>query len=390
MPEPPLDDVVRRYLQQLAADACIDFDGLLAEALNRLRTDGALRARWQGRYHHVLVDEFQDVDGTQVELVALLAEPERNLMVVGDDDQTIYAWSLADVRRILAFPDRYPDATRIVLETNYRCPVPVVAAADRLIAVNRERVPKALRAVGTSAPGSEPVIQVWPLRGVGGPSRLAAAIPGWAETDRLAVLARTRAELAPIGLALLRLGVPHVTSVPAPVDAEVVTELLDAIRNEDPGRQAFATLVGERASRGWNRGDPSDALGEEAHAALDAALGWAVGPMTIGAYLAAVAAARARLAALRDSGAPIELATVHGAKGREWPVVVVLGLEVERFPNQRSLDDAIDRDRALEEERRLAYVAVTRCRKRLILAHDPDRPSPFVAELFGRRGRIGS
>jgi hypothetical protein len=151
------------------------------------------------------------------------------------------------------------------------------------------------------------------------------------------------------------------------VDAEVVTELLDAIRNEDPGRQAFATLVGERASRGWNRGDPSDALGEEAHAALDAALGWAVGPMTIGAYLAAVAAARARLAALRDPGAPIELATVHGAKGREWPVVVVLG-----------------------QERRLAYVAVTRCRKRLILAHDPDRPSPFVAELFGRRGRIGS
>jgi superfamily I DNA/RNA helicase len=64
--------------------------------------------------------------------------------------------------------------------------------------------------------------------------------------------------------------------------------------------------------------------------------------------------------------------------------VVVLGLEVERFPNQRSLDDAIEPARALEEERRLAYVAVTRARRGLVLAYDPERPSPFVAELFGR------
>jgi superfamily I DNA/RNA helicase len=97
-----------------------------------------------------------------------------------------------------------------------------------------------------------------------------------------------------------------------------------------------------------------------------------------------VAAARRRLAALHDPDAPIELATVHGSKGREWPLVVVLGLEVERFPNQRSLDDAMDPARALEEERRLAYVAVTRARRRLVLAFDPKRPSPFVGELLGR------
>jgi DNA helicase-2/ATP-dependent DNA helicase PcrA len=104
-------------------------------------------------------------------------------------------------------------------------------------------------------------------------------------------------------------------------------------------------------------------------------------------YLAAFAAARRRLAELRDPAAAIEVTTVHGSKGREWPLVVVLGLEVERFPNARALAEALDPVRALEEERRLAYVAVTRCRERLVVAFDPERASPFVGELMGRPAR---
>jgi DNA helicase-2/ATP-dependent DNA helicase PcrA len=383
-PEPPLDAVITAYRDRLAAQGATDFDGLLAGALDRLRIDAELRERWQRRFSHVLVDEFQDVDGTQVGLVALLAEPERNLFVVGDDDQTIYAWRLADVRRILDFPLRYPDATRIVLETNYRCPRLVVSAAHRLISQNRERVPKRLRAPQALEPDPE-AIRVWPLRGSDAAERLAAALPGWAaEHGRLAVLARTRSELAPVALALVRAGMHHATSVPSALEAETVAALLDDLRAGHAERPAFEALVAARSSRGWARGDPSDALGEEAHLALDAALGWAVGTGSIGDYLAAAEAARRRLAELHDPAAPIELATVHGSKGREWPLVVVLGLEVERFPNQRSLDDAIEPARALEEERRLAYVAVTRARRRLVLAFDPERPSPFVAELFGR------
>ncbi len=177
----------------------IDFDGLAgagaAPAPARTRPPASSGRR---RFSHVLVDEFQDVDATQLELVALLAEPERNLFVVGDDDQTIYAWRLADVRRILEFPSRYPDATRIVLETNYRCPAVVVAAADRLISRNRERVPKELRA---AEPAGDPqdAILTWPLRGPESVTRLAAALPRWAdEHGRVAVLARTRAELGPL------------------------------------------------------------------------------------------------------------------------------------------------------------------------------------------------
>jgi superfamily I DNA/RNA helicase len=332
------------------------------------------------------VDEFQDVDATQVELVAMLAEPERNLFVVGDDDQTIYAWRLADVRRILEFPDRYPDVRRVILEVNYRCPPAVVAVADRLIATNRERVPKRLRAAAIS-PRTQAAapITTWALRGPDGIDDLARVLPAWAaDAGRLAVLARTRAELGPLILALLRSGIPHATNVPSPLQADPVDALLGDLASGVPAAPPLPALLRARAVRSWRRADIADLLGEEDHTAMDALIGWAVGHRRSDVFLAAFAEARARLAALRDPDAAIELATVHGAKGREWPTVVVLGMEVERFPNRRAVAEASDPARALEEERRLAYVAVTRCRRNLVLAFDPDRVSPFVAEMMGR------
>jgi hypothetical protein len=200
----------------------------------------------------------------------------------------------------------------------------------------------------------------------------------------LAVLARTRAELGPLILALLRSGIPHATNVPSPLQAEPVDALLRDLASGDPAAPPLPALLRARAVRSWRRADMADLLGEEDHTALDALIGWAVGHRRSDAFLAAFAEARARFAALRDPDAAIELATVHGAKGREWPTVVVLGMEVERFPNRRAVAEALDPPRALEEERRLAYVAVTRCRRNLVLAFDPDRVSPFVTEMMGR------
>ena len=82
----------------LAARGMLDFDDLVVRAVSLLEGDAALRARWQGRFSHLAVDEFQDVDAAQLRMVRLLAEPEQNLFVVGDDDQTIYAWRLAEVK----------------------------------------------------------------------------------------------------------------------------------------------------------------------------------------------------------------------------------------------------------------------------------------------------
>jgi DNA helicase-2/ATP-dependent DNA helicase PcrA len=84
---------------------------------------------------------------------------------------------------------------------------------------------------------------------------------------------------------------------------------------------------------------------------------------------------------LRDPDASVELATIHASKGREWDTVLLLGFEADRIPNRRSLLDADDPERALEEERRLAYVAVTRATRCLVLAVDPKRPSTFLAEM---------
>ncbi|MEX0630012.1 MAG: ATP-dependent helicase [Chloroflexota bacterium] len=388
------ESAVRAFTALMEAHGLIDFDDLVVEAVAALEADPQLRRRWQGRFSHICVDEFQDVDAAQLRLIRILAAPEDNLFVVGDDDQTIYAWRLADVRRILEFPNRYPDARRVILEVNYRCPAAVVAAADRLIATNRERVPKQLRAAvpGPQTHAAVP-ITTWALRGPGSVDELAAILPGWAaEAGKLAVLARTRAELGPLILALLRNGIPHATSVPSPLQAEPVEALIADLASCVSAAPPLPALLRARALRGWRRADLADRLGEEELAALDALIGWAVGHRRSDAFLAAFAEARARLAALRDPDAAIELATVHGAKGREWPTVVVLGMEIDRFPNRRAVTEASDPGRALEEERRLAYVAITRCRRNLVLAFDPDRASPFVAEMMGRpeRGRAAT
>jgi DNA helicase-2/ATP-dependent DNA helicase PcrA len=182
-------------------------------------------------------------------------------------------------------------------------------------------------------------------------------------------------------LALARADVPHTTAVPAAVQAEPVKRLVAAARRL-PGEAApFEALLGLRAGHGWRRADANDSLSDDDHAALDALLGWAVGIGRLDRFLEAHDRAVARLEALRRPDAPIELVTVHGAKGREWQTVVVLGMEEDRFPNRRSLVDAPDLHRAVEEERRLAYVALTRATRRLILAYDPERPSRFLGEM---------
>jgi DNA helicase-2/ATP-dependent DNA helicase PcrA len=157
--------------------------------------------------------------------------------------------------------------------------------------------------------------------------------------------------------------------------------LVAAARKLPVHQHPFLTFRSLRAGKGWRRADATDALGDDDHAALDALMGWAVGFRRLDRFLDAHDRALARLETLRVPDAPVELVTVHGAKGREWQTVVVLGMEEERFPNRRSLVDAAEPERAIEEERRLAYVALTRATRRLILAFDPARPSRFLAEM---------
>ncbi|HEX2765452.1 MAG TPA: ATP-dependent helicase [Candidatus Limnocylindria bacterium] len=381
-PPPDAEEAVAAYRDILAARGAIDFDDLVVEAARLLFADPRLRERWQARFRHVLVDEFQDVDAAQLRLVRLLAAPEDNLVVIGDDDQTIYAWRLADVRRILRFGELYPTARRVMLATNYRCPRAVVEASARVVARNAERFAKPIRAPAGSA--LDPAdIGAWSTADDGWADALAALA---AREDRagrsLCFLTRTRAELTPVLAALVRAGIRHHAAVPPIVESASVVELVDAVRGAGAPGHAFTVLRHARAARGWNRGDPAaDGVADDEHAALDILLGWATAYRSVDAFVAAYDAARARMAALRDPDAPVELATVHASKGREWRTVVIVGFEEGRMPNARSIADASDPDRAMEEERRLAYVALTRATERLILAFDPTRPSPFMAEM---------
>jgi DNA helicase-2/ATP-dependent DNA helicase PcrA len=377
-PPPEAGPALAEFGALLTARGAIDFDDLVVRASDLLDTDPLLRDRWQARFSHLLVDEFQDVDAAQLRLVRILAEPEDNLMVVGDDDQTIYAWRLADVRRILDFGLSYPMATRIQLSTNYRCPPAVVSASDRLIAVNRERFAKEIRAGSAMKDERTPLLAVatdspdWP-------DRLVWLARAAAADGSVCFLARTRTELTPVMLALVRAMVPHRTSLSAPVEAEPVVALAEALRRSPGNGPPFEPLCRLRAARRWTRAE--DELGDEDHAALDAFLGWSAGFGSGAAFLEGYDTARERLAALRDPSAPIELVTVHGAKGREWQTVVIVGFEEDRFPNRRALLGAALPERAIEEERRLAYVALTRARRQLILAFDPAIPSRFLAEM---------
>jgi DNA helicase II / ATP-dependent DNA helicase PcrA len=384
-PPPEALPALAAHADLMRLRGALDFDDLVVRAGELLQTDPQVRLAWQSRFSHVCVDEFQDVDAAQLRLVRLLAAPEDNLFVVGDDDQTIYAWRLADVRRILRFGDDYPSARRVMLATNYRCPAGVIEASARMVAVNRERFEKPIRPPAGARGSDDDIVAV------------STANPSW--TDALAAfaaresaaertvcfLSRTRTELMPVLLALVRGGIRHATSVPLPVDSERVRSLVEALRAMR-GERPFGALNRIRAERGWSRGAAgADDLSEEDLSAIDALLGWSARFDDGAAFLEELEDARGRIGALRDPSARIELATVHGSKGREWETVVLIGFEADRLPNRRSLVDAVEPERAMEEERRLAYVALTRATRRLMLAFDPSRPSPFLAEM-GLRG----
>ena len=142
--ERKIADVYREYQDRLRRAGAMDFDDLLGQALRLLREHPDVLAHYQRRFQHILVDEYQDTNRVQNELVLLLAADHRNVCVVGDQDQSIYAFRGADIRNIVEFEDAFPDATVVVLEQNYRSTQTILDAANAVIANNVSRKPKEL------------------------------------------------------------------------------------------------------------------------------------------------------------------------------------------------------------------------------------------------------
>jgi len=357
-------EVLVRYVAYegwLEEQQALDFDDLVRRALTVLRSDSRTLDSWRDRCATLLVDEVQDVDRSQLELALLLCGERRDIFLVGDDDQTIYAWRLADVRRVLDLAAALPGLRRVDLVTNYRCPRPVVERAVRLIEGNSERFAKTIRA-GPAASGA---LGLLPDPG-DELSRARRLLRDWlpAAPGRHAVLARTNAELAPFAAVALEQGISyHATEDGLLLDDPHIDELLDSLPQDRPPAVALArTAAGDEIAR--------------------AMTGWAIGVPTRQALHEVVARARIRRAELRRDDAQLILATAHGTKGLEFAHVAVVGMDEGVFPSRRTLEDAAEPLRALEEERRLAYVAWTRAQESLLLVYDPHSPSPFMREAF--------
>jgi DNA helicase-2/ATP-dependent DNA helicase PcrA len=136
--------VYQRYQQLLSQGQAVDFDDLLMKTAQLFRDHPRILARYQSRYAHILVDEFQDTNIAQYELVKQLAGRHRNLCVVGDPDQSIYSWRFADLRNILSFEKDYPEAKVVFLEQNYRSTKTILDVASDVISANILRKPKKL------------------------------------------------------------------------------------------------------------------------------------------------------------------------------------------------------------------------------------------------------
>lgn len=353
------------YQQALRRSSSIDLDDLVALAGPALTHEPALLARWRARTTVLFVDEAQDLDKAQLDLAVLLAGERRDIFLVGDDDQTIYAWRLADVRRVLGLASRLPGLRRVDLETNHRCAPEIVRRAARLVEHNRERFDKRILA-STHTSGE---VRLLPDSG-DEVARARLLLTTWAlepAGERHAVLARTNRELTPFAALALELGLPY------RIEGDGLLldpQLLAMLRSADP-RPPLLVAVRHAALRA---GLPTTMI--------SSLLGWAA---AFDDRRALIAALDDRIAAhdrVTDEGDALTLATAHGTKGLEWDHVACVGHDEGAFPSGRALREADEPLRVLEEERRLAYVAWTRARKTLTIVYDPGAPSTFVVEAF--------
>jgi DNA helicase-2/ATP-dependent DNA helicase PcrA len=361
-----LHEAFASYQARLHELGAIDLDDLVALATPALAADQALLRRWRERTAVLFIDEAQDLDRSQLDMAVLLAGDRRDIFLVGDDDQTIYAWRLADVRRVLGLAARLPGLRRVDLETNHRCAPEVVHRAARLVEHNEERFEKRILA----SPRTSGSVALLPDNG-DEVARARYLLTTWAREQphqRHAVLARTNRELMPFAAVALELDLPYrIEADGLLLDDERIGATLERADSGSPLLPALGRAAKETA------------LPPEQTATL---LGWAAAFDDLPGLRAALDARRRARERLVSDSALLTLATAHGTKGLEWDHVACIGHDEGTFPSGRALREAADPRRVLEEERRLAYVAWTRARKTLTIVYDPGAPSAFVLEAF--------
>jgi DNA helicase-2/ATP-dependent DNA helicase PcrA len=449
-PEKLAAKVYPEYQRRLRDANAMDFDDLLMNTVQLLQAHPDALERWRDRFAYVMVDEYQDTNRAQYELVTMLAATHRNLMVVGDDDQSIYSWRGADIRNILDFEKDYPDAVVVRLEQNYRSTKTILAAANHVVSNNADRKPKTL---WTANADGEAVVRYLAsderdeARFVVDEIERLLALEHRSYTD-FAIFYRTNAQSRVLEDQFLRTGVPYqlvggtrfferaeirdviayLRSIANPADPislkriinqprrgigdATIAVLEEVARTEDETLQAVVLRAG---SEDWLGSGPrakvagfAEALsamrdldgslrerveGVVALSGLEAALRAEGSEESQGrvenihelfgvvqefdeghedatlADLLEWIALRTDLDALDEGERAVTLMTLHSAKGLEYPVVFIVGMEDGIFPHANSMFEPA----GMQEERRLAYVGITRARERLYLTHAYQR-----------------
>jgi len=365
-PLPPavIGDIYAAYEKEKRRRGMVDFDDLLllCRAAFDVDTEFAAAQRW--RFRHLFVDEFQDVNPAQYALLEAWVGSGTDLCVVGDTNQAIYSWNGADARYLDGFRGRFPTAGIVRLSDNYRSTPQVLAVANAVLGGGLRRSPP-LRP--TCDEGPLPTVRSYPtdtaeakqvaraIRGDHGPGRR------W---SRAAVLARTHAQLVLFEEALRALDVPcRVRGGGRFLDQPEVKAAIADLRRRQPPTMAHS-IADLREAIDSSPDDAGAPGAQERKGHLEALLRLAQEYIdgdrdgSLDGFLAWLTATVRSDDA--DAGDAVELATFHAAKGLEWPIVFVVGLERGLMPIAHA-----DTPAAVAEERRLLYVAVTRAREEL-------------------------
>jgi len=369
----------------------IDFDDLVGLAVELLEVQADLRAQLRGRFRHISVDEFQDLDEAQYRMLVLLAGPGGNICAIGDPDQAIYGFRGADATCFERFAADFPAARTLRLARNYRSTGTIVTAACAVIGRSAEGIVRPMqdKVVVHAAPNerAEAEFVTATIEGIlGGHDLIAANRAGSGRKQALgfadfAVLYRTDAQASALREAFNRAGIPFKKSSPAPIAAEPALRAL-LKEFESAGTGASSARLDAAAERLRCRDDAPDA------AALSEARRW-LGALagTGGEIPLRERVALSTEADFWDRRADrVSLTTMHAAKGLEFRVVFVVGMEEGLVPFSWGTPGEHD-----AEERRLFYVAVTRARDRLFLTRALERnwqgqvraqqPSRFLGDI---------
>ncbi|MEV4509802.1 ATP-dependent DNA helicase UvrD2 [Dactylosporangium sp. NPDC049525] len=406
--EPPFDaakvgEVYAAYERVKRAQGVIDFEDMIRAAIWAMEEHEDVAEQIRSQYRHFVVDEYQDVNPMQQRLLDSWLGDRDDLTVVGDASQTIYSFTGASASYLVDFKRRHPDATVVRLIRDYRSTPQVVGLANTVIGQARGELARLrLELVGQRPPGPEPTVRSFPdepQEAAAVAARCRELIAGGTPAEEIAVLFRVNAQSEAYQEALAEAGVPYVVHGAERFFERVeVRQAMHALRAATRSLDATAPLaesVGKALEGvGWRPAEtPAGGAAREKWEAVAALVALAESMPTL--TLEAFNEELARRAALQHvpTVAGVTLSSLHSAKGLEWDAVFLVGLAEGTMPviHARTPD-------AVEEERRLLYVGVTRARHTLWLSYAaarapggrPRRASRFVPVLEpGRASQHG-